>query len=303
MGELKGLKFDLSKLKEGEPSTWNLGGTIELNPLELKEWMPPSDWLKIAAMWQLGKGCSLRGEWQLSKEMTPKVKFLGKIEGSKIELGGSLFDELSGLITISPNKVEMEDLRLLSQEGSLTLSNIQCFKEEDLWHFNFKDFLVENSEFLKIIIEERFQDAPLPKTEVRELKIDNLSGIFFDCESLLGTGGVQFINISPSFSTRSADEVFFPHMGSFKFIIKESKIFLTHLKDVYSEGRLVKFQLSKTFPSFIDFQGNLDLYLIIKPYQALLKEMRVIQMIIQGSLFQPNYSFNGQTPLHGLHPD
>ena len=67
-----------------------------------------------------------------------------------------------------------------------------------------------------------------------------------------------------------------PVSGSVLYDIKDGKFNLTKLKDVYSDGKHSKFNLSHKAPSHVDFAGNLNVQIRMKQYNLFFQVGRAI---------------------------
>ena len=82
---------------------------------------------------------------------------------------------------------------------------------------------------------------------------------------------------------------FTPVSGEVACQFKEGKLYLTEIKNTFSEGKRSQFSLAtQRADSFIDLQGNLSIYLEMKQH-VLLKIAEPFILAISGSLEKPRY--------------
>ena len=77
-------------------------------------------------------------------------------------------------------------------------------------------------------------------------------------------------------------------MGKIDFQVHNGRIHITRLKDVFNEGKMVKFRLAdRNTPSSIGLDGSLNITVKIKPHHMLLKMVDKMTLEIAGTLKEP----------------
>jgi hypothetical protein len=82
-----------------------------------------------------------------------------------------------------------------------------------------------------------------------------------------------------------------PVSGTIHYELKEGKIFLTKLKDVHTENKLLRYSLAKGTTSTIDLNGELDLSLTVQPYNLLIKGTELGTFQVGGTISVPFVCF------------
>ena len=87
-----------------------------------------------------------------------------------------------------------------------------------------------------------------------------------------------------------------PVIGTIYYEIKEGKIFLTKLKDAYSQGKMSKFYLpnNSSHQSYVDFDGNLNIQIKMKHDNLIFKLAELFTVTVQGNLQKPTYTLQKQ---------
>ena len=85
--------------------------------------------------------------------------------------------------------------------------------------------------------------------------------------------------------------LFIPTEGTLVLEMKDEKIYIEKLVDVFSNDRHCRFYLAKSAQaSYVDFQGNLNVQIKMKQY-VLLKLTEPFIISVEGTLVKPHYSF------------
>jgi hypothetical protein len=123
------------------------------------------------------------------------------------------------------------------------------------------------------------------------VSVDTLTGSVGDASSIVGKGAVQFHKSSRlrnTYRVPATSDLALPATGNIDWEITKGKIHLKALKDVYSDGKLLKFSLLKNHPmATIGLDGQLDVSLRVKPTRPLLKLTDKSILAIQGTLKEP----------------
>lgn len=264
--------------------------------------------------WQMGDGYQLTGRWRIGKnqaeQMSSQIHFHGVLEGSDIALKGYQFQKLLAEVSIQPHHIQFHHLKLEDPAGNLHIEHGTLFEaNQGNWHLNIP--LISIADFRPSLLRE--EGMPSVKEGkslvIRHMDLENLKGSLEDCRYLTGKGKLHFLN-PPKKNHQSTIfaipgeiltmlglnlTVLNPVSGTIFYDIKDGRAHLTKFKDVYSDGKLSKFNLSKsTHPSYVDFDGNLQVQVKMKQYNLFFKLAELFTVNVGGTLFKPTYSLQKQ---------
>ena len=307
-GNYAGLSFQLQR--EGENSLsqnfMNLFGTIHVEPDKAKI-LFPSQISTLLNDWKVGGVYRLEGQWKIFKNAEHSINFQGVLEGDNLALKGYRLDHLKGKIEYLPHLLHLESVTLEDAAGSLTSNEITLFKEENgRWKFSMPKMEVTKFSPSLLCEDSGSRSSNGSSLIVKELLLEGCEGCLDDLNTLIGKGYLRFHNQSknriqhpvlqiPSeiMSRIGLDpSLLIPITGTIEFQIENRKIYLTKFKDMYSEKKLSKFYLSSNSPSFMDFEGHLNLQVKMKQNNILFKLAELLTFNVGGDLRKPTYSLN-----------
>lgn len=264
--------------------------------------------------WEVGKGYSLTGSWELSKVREPhqsqELYFNGLLEGKDCEMKGFCFQNLSAQVTYSPTKVNVHNLNISDPAGFLHINSITSVKDqENRWETVIPT--LKATDISPSLLWEAGQERPTQRKPlvVQSFLIRDLHGNLSDETTFLGEGHLDFVNpvkknvqnallaIPAEILSRLGLDLstLTPVRGSVFFQVKEGRFNLTKLKDIYSEGRLSKFYLpNNTYDHYVDFDGNIHAQIRMKHYTLLLKLAELFTVTVHGDLAKPRYTLQKQ---------
>jgi hypothetical protein len=234
------------------------------------------------------KGIDLTGRWKKEEE---GFSFQGEMKGKDFEISTKRFKELDAFVEIHPQTVSVKNLSIFDDKFSLFAKQIECQKSLGNW----------------------MVDVPLIKGQnicpnkekpflIRHLVLADMRGILGDRSTFRGRGSFNFTNAFKRegnifqipvemIKNLGLDiNLLTPVSGEVEYQLKGSKIYLTSLKNTFSEGRRSQFYLPRdASPSTIDLDGNLDLSLRLKQ-DVVLKWAEPFTISIGGSIESPQYS-------------
>jgi hypothetical protein len=269
-----------------------------------------------ARSWQMGSGFQLNGKWQIGKNKTEKISsqihFNGVLEGHDIILKGYQFKNLHTHVVIHPNQIQFKQLKLEDPAVQLHIENGNVLEiSEGEWMLKIP--MINVSNFRPSLLQEP-DGTPLDQGKallIRHLELENVSGSLADSQFLTAKGKLQFLNppkknlqntifaIPGEILTMLGLDltVLNPVSGTIFYEIKNGKAFLTKFKDIYSEGKLSKFNLANsTYPSYVDFEGNIQMQIRMKQYNLFFKLAELFTVNVGGTLKKPTYSLQKQSP-------
>jgi hypothetical protein len=262
--------------------------------------------------WQIKDGYQLIGRWMIEKNSpqssVPQIHFHGMLEGQNIALKGYQFRTIQSQLDISPQHIQFRQLKLEDSAGILRIEEGHIFQRQDNeWIVNIP--LITVADFRPSFLQDEGaspvkQGKPLI---VRHLEVENLTGLTSDAQTLTGKGKLQFLN-QPKKNLQNTIfaipgeiltmlglnlSVLNPVSGTVFYEIKNGKACLTKFKDIYSENKLSKFNLSHSErPSYVDFDGNLDIQIKMRQYNLFFKLAELFTVSVGGTLNKPTYSLN-----------
>jgi hypothetical protein len=268
--------------------------------------------------WQINKEYTFTGQWELNKSDRARqgaFSFQGGISGQDIEFKGYEFEFLQGDCFYTHDNIRLSNIVLQDPAGFLQIDQIDgILRQKNHWEISIGDCEVTNWQpsLLRSI-----DNQPLSTNEnmmIPQLKISQLQGTVGNPNSFTAIGQLSFDNRSRRTSHNPLIvipteiinrigldlSILTPVSGSIYFTIENGKVVLTKLKEVYSEGRISKFNLAtNSMPSYMDFDGNLHLQIRMRHYNLLFKLAELFTFSVTGSIQKPVYSISKQ-PKKGL---
>lgn len=314
-GSLCGLKCDLVR----DPSCaiasdqLFLRGEVHANLSKAQALLNP----EIAAIcnsWEIGQGYCLKGQWALAKDnnkpLHESLTFQGELNGRDFELGGYQFFHLSGQVGYSGNALRIANISIADPSGNMRISDAMLSKKsEGNWSIDIPSMSIYNFRPSLLYVRSESPPSMAKALVIKQFDLRNFQGTLGDRSSYSGKGRFLFANppkrnlqhtifaLPAELMTRLGLDfgVLNPVRGLISFDIKDSKIIFTRFKDVYSKGRLSKFYLSNSnFPSYMDFDGNLNLRIRMKQYNLFFKLAELFTITVQGHLKKPSFSLQRQ---------
>lgn len=313
-GKYSGLNVQLQRdLSESlSEKAMHLIGRVDINPQAAKGLFPEEISKKVVD-WKIGDGYRLNGKWRVQKDSSQdyanKLHFLGTFEGNQFSVKGYQFDSMIAHLEYTPKSARFRDFSIVDASGTLTSDRMDLVKGGDgHWYFSMPEMKIEK--FRPSILKEEGMHRPhLQKPLViRELVVEGCQGSLSNSETIIGKGYFKFINRSkkrlqntifqiPSdiLSRIGLDlSVLTPITGTVEYKLQNGNVYLTKFKDVYSESKLSKFNLSNSSPSTVDFEGNLNVNVKMNQNNLLFKLAELFTVNIGGSLQKPTYSLQKQ---------
>lgn len=294
-----------------------LKGEIKFNAQEVMALLP-SELKATVSNWKIGSGFSLKGLWELRPSSKSdeffKAYFKGQLEGKKWECKGYQFEHLFAEVEAAPNRIFMNDISVRDRAGNLQIAELHLHKPvRENWSLflskceiqDFKPSILEKDD------ESKKTDASSLKNTyvVRKFILEDLQGNMGNKKSFHGRGSLEFVN--PPKKTSNPPlfaipgeilnrlgldmAVLTPVVGTISYEVKEGKIYLTKLKDAYSQGKMSRFYLSSSSQqSYVDFDGKLNIKLKMRYYNLFFKLAELFTVTIQGTLQKPVYTLQKQ---------
>ncbi len=266
-------------------------------------------------LFQVGEGYTLKGRWRLGKaaireEDAGQWHFHGYLEGKDFVLKGYRFQQLIAEANYVPGSIELRRIHIEDPSGSFSIEKADIFQMSDgRWRLDVPFIAINNLRPSLLQDVTSSEKMPVRPLLVRRLEIEHLQGDCSNIESIRGTGKLLFINppkknlqntilaIPAEILTMIGLDltVLNPVSGTIMYDIRDGKVYLSKFKDVYSEGKLSKFNLSNVgHPSYVDFDGNLHVQIRMKQHNLFFKLAELFTVNIGGTLLKPTYSLQRQ---------
>lgn len=280
----------------------NHSGAVTVDVDRISELMP-SEFQKLLSEWKIGKKFNFTGQWQ------SPFSFTGDLKGENIELNGYEVAHLQANCSYASNQLLFNNLTVQDPAGSLYIDQLSITRNNNQpWTVSTGTCRI--SDWRPYLMREvgKSPSESEPPLVISRLLIDRLQGTVGDPSSFKGMGEFYFSQQS----NRAAQNPFLmipteiisrigldlsiltPVSGNVFFEIKDNKIVLTKLKDVYSEEKLSKFNLAKSEASYVDFDGNLNLQLRMRHYSLFFKLAELFTFQVTGTVQKPIYAFKKQ---------
>ncbi|MGM0439693.1 MAG: hypothetical protein ACQEP8_01090 [Chlamydiota bacterium] len=318
-GNFSGLKAYILPLRNySSNQAYLFQGKVQMNFAELK-WLFPEYLQQQLESLQVGDGYEMVGQCSLNKDDWHKIRFKGTLKGRHFGLLGYNFDNLYAQINWLPQHTYLKNIQVKDHAGTFHCPQIS-FKHSDYrgWYF-FSPYLSIENLRPSILYESSSQGRGASRPLIiDELRLENLQGELFNKNSYQGHGYLKFNNSKKNSGMKSllaipADliarigldpDMLTPVKGTILYQIRNGRVELTELKDIYSEGHISKFLLSKKpgDTSFMDFNGNLYIKIKMKQYNILFKLAELFTITIRGTLQDPSYTFQKQ-PVEYAHAE
>ncbi|MGZ3633899.1 MAG: hypothetical protein ACXWM7_06450, partial [Parachlamydiaceae bacterium] len=263
--------------------------------------------------WKIDQTYAFTGEWEFNKQDRGRLgnfSFQGGLSGQNVIFKGYELEFVQADAFYSYDTVRITNLLVQDPAGFLQIDQLLGFYQQDqLWHIALGHCEVTNWQpsLLRSV-----GQAPLlndSHLQIPQLRLSQVQGVLEKPNSFTGTGEMSFDNRSKRVShhplivvpTEIINRIgldlsmLSPVSGNILFNIQDGKFIVTKLKDVYSEGKISKFNLaSSSAPSYMDFEGNLHLKIRMKHYNILFKLAELFTFTVTGSLQKPIYSISKQ---------
>lgn len=315
-GVFCGLSCHLAQDKEilSSSETLNLFGSVSFDPARAAKLVGNDLSVQLEAL-GLGSGYVLQGRWSLDKHPIAMpglpFRFQGYLQGQNISIKGYEFQNLEAQVDIHSQNIYVRQFKIEDPSMQLAMEQAHFFQaKDDEWVGKIPG--IQINEFRPSLLHE--PEASPPKQPgslvIRTLDIENLQGHMANPQTWTGKGKLQFINPPKK---NLANTIFAipgeiltmlglnlsvlnPVSGTVFYEIKDSKFYLTKFKDVYSEGKLSKFNLSDSKePSYVKFDGQLNLRIRMKQYNLFFKLAELFTVNVGGNLSKPTYSLHKHT--------
>lgn len=249
----------------------------------------------------------LEGEFQLPIRNKNDIKFAGTVRGSNFTIGNLQLDELSSVLSLTSDKIELKHLVIDDPCGHAEIEKAEFEKENGNLKFSIPQIKIEQVHFsrLKTSLLKKNRKTFTKPLIIQSFHVNHMAGVWGEPSTYTGIGELRFTNLErknlfsnllflPKEITARIGldlRLLVPAQGVIQYEIHDGKIFLTKLKGMYSEGKRSRFYLAEGHPATIDFEGNLNLKVKMKQYNLLMKVAELFVLTVKGDIFKPSYTF------------
>lgn len=284
-GSFSGSDFSFKDChKDEDPDLLCLEGVIKFDPLKSGPLFFEKSWSFYNSDVPTKDEMILTGRLYWDKKLNKWNSFIGNLTGA------GLFENLVSQIKVSTDSVDLLNLQMKNSTSKFHSDILRFIKKNGKW-FCSTPFIGGN-------IQAKNEAFAMKNIEIRDLE-----GCVENLESFTGEGQLHFINnnkmslMSLLALTQTKEnenlkkEMLAPSSGNIFFQIKDGKLILKKLKDVYSSDHSIKFYISKDVHCYINLKGEVDLQFGLHPYNMFLKLPEIASLKIKGNLKKPIFSF------------
>ncbi len=293
-GSLWGVSVDL-RPKEGRIGEEGLhfSGRVQANLNDLHGLLP-DELAKGFQQAQVNSTVGVSGDWKFSTDTAEWFSVEGALTAHNTQAMGYQWDLLEASVKASPSNIAMKQVRFSDQAGSGLIPEASAMRLQDgRWLLSVPKLDLTNLTLNKIQRTGQARRETKKALHFSQLHLSGVEGTLGDRFGWHGEGSVDFTYQATEpatvFSRISiGSDVAYPAMGSIDFQVHNGAIHLTRLKDVFNEGKMVKFHLAeRATPSTIGLDGSLNIAVQVKPRHILLKMMDKLTLEIAGTLKEP----------------
>lgn len=302
-GKFCGLDVFLHKQAGSENQALYLG-KIHFDGMKLCKLLPPP-WKNKVQKLEIGSGYSLEGEFDFFEK-----KFSGMLLGNHFSFWGMELDSLSSVINCTPKKIELKHLVMEDWGGKVEVEKASLIQQEGTWEILVPQLMVKDVRPIRLKGEEGKKNKKgfFDPLCIQSFQLNHFEGTLGERTSFKGNGALEFSNIPkknflssllflPKEITARIGldlSLLIPARGAIHYEIHDGKVFLTKLKNVFSEGKRSRFYLAEGHPATIDFDGHLNVKVKMKQYNLLMKVAEFFVVTVRGDIFKPTFSLNHQ---------
>ena len=297
-GQLFGVSTDLVAEASPPSSPLVLRGDVSVDSEALGPLLP-QEIGDILQRYSIMGRYQLSGQWWMNNILGEEMRFQGTALVNQWKVSGYMIDSLTANVGYGKNHVHIQDLVIRDSAGKVEAPDVLLWRSEDRkWQFSI-DEIVGTDLVPSALRKAKGGDRRRTGIAFPKMTLSAFSGDLQDLSTLRGEGSARFSHsnrraggqsiTSEMLSKVGLDLDFVtPTSGIIEYQIANGNVTLTRLKDVYSQGKLAKFLLPKDGkPCTIDFDGNLDLSIKVRPVQPLFKVADKVTLNVRGTIKNP----------------
>lgn len=293
-GMISGVLVNIEPL-DVENNSGNLAGSVSFQ-LDKIPFFLKSKFGEKLRTYGLKGNFTLKGNWAFGEKTG--FFFNGTLQGQELIFKDCLFRSCTANIEFSPQIKILKNIFVTDSCGRIEVPEMGIELVKDDARFRIPLLRINQLRPNLLRNSRGFLAASATPLLFKQIEVKNLEGSLLDPDHIVGEGRLAFANPkkSTSFEKKLSavgldPTLLTPVSGSIYYTIRDGKILLTKFKDLYSAGKLSKFSLQKTpHQSFMDFDGNLHVYVKMKQYNLLFKLADLFTMTIQGTFQNPEYA-------------
>lgn len=265
--------------------------------------------------WVVGSGYQFNGLFEYQKEKEPLfekgISMQGTLKGSNCEFYGYLFDSLKAQIDLQPDRVVFREVQLRDRAVGADIPFAAfTLGKEGQWDVETPEAIVMNLK-PSYLRETAYTVMGKPKPlTFKKIELRDVKGHLGCRESFTGHGVATFASssrkpiqntifaIPAEVLTRIGLDLGLlqPVSGTVQFHLDSAKVMFDRFKDIYSDAKLSKFFLvnKQSYPSYIDFDGNLHLQIRMKQYNLVFKLAELLTITVGGTWQKPSFALQKQ---------
>lgn len=260
----------------------------------------------------IGGAYEMKGKWAIARDekRSGGSCFAGSVDGVDCKAKGYRFQNFKGEASYSPLLAAVHNVVIQDEAGVIDIGTITLKKSQNQeWNFVIPKFVVRD--FRPSLLREVENEEPVKRNGLvlSVIEADGVQGTLSENNTWRGVGHFTFANppktslqntifaVPSEIITRIGlnPAVLTPIEGVVQFEIEDGRILFKKFKDVYSDSRASKFYLPNTStPSFLDFDGNINLQVRMKQYNILFKIAELFTVTVKGNLEKPVYTLRKQ---------
>jgi len=300
----KGLQATFQEGRVNEEGNIHLAGKVHFDGERASQFLPE----KVRKYGVGGEDYSLEGDFVFSLENPFQPSFEGVLYGNHCMIGGIQMASLSADTKIRPGTYDFTHILLNNEAGQLSIDRLKLIRSDHKWYLTIPSLSITNFRpgSLKIDEQTLLEDkkSALRSLIISRIQCTGIEGILGNKESFTGKGEMQFSNEAPKnfasdllmipaeITARIGLDLslLIPVKGGIDYEIRDGKIYLLNLDNVYSEGKRSRFYLAEGTPAYVDLDGNLHLQIKMKQYNLLMKLAELFTISVRGTVSKPNYT-------------
>gem|GEM_PF-5462119 len=309
-GSLGGLALNLSDLgRRAFSNSIALEGLVEFRPDQMTLLLSQA-WRRKIEQYALKGKYQLKGEFSIPKNDLPNFTFEGELTGDTCQVNGIEWSKCSSYLKYTPSQCQLTACSIKDPAGRLSIGEINLNHSEKNWDFALDKLHISDMYLARLKgpwkHKGTFDKSFFRSLYVRSFTLDHCEGDLANKNSFLGNGRLEFSNIPkrtflsnllflPSEITARIGldlSALVPARGTITYNVQNGKVNFQEFKEMYSDGKYSRFYLADGSPSYIDFQGNLNLKLKMKQYNLLMKLAEFFTISVKGTLMHPSYTLN-----------
>lgn len=299
VSKISGLCHGVAATLQRLPEATTLKGRVTLTAPEVVSLFPTSISERLLS-WEVSGRGTLEGDWEICDDKG--IVFEGEFQSPALSLLECSVHNLSGKMSFDEAHVELKDVIVQDRAGVLCLPAVSLAKGTmGGWHLQVPHLEIQHLRPGLLLGKEKEKRSLV----ITHADLYKVQGDLSRPETLTGKGSAQFVYPSSGsflgglfvipadiLSRIGFDlSVLSPVSGKVHYTLQDAKLYLTSFEEMYSQGKRSKFYLAKgQYHSYIDFSGNLHVFVRMKQYNLVFKMAELFMIHVDGTIDRPSYS-------------